>query len=156
MSGRLAAEIHQTKPFTSLEEEAVLNMGRTFEALQKPVAELLKQYQLTPTQYNVLRILRGAGREGITCSQVCERMLTPDPDITRLLDRMEARRLVERERSTQDRRVVVSRITKDGLTLVNEIDEPLQALLKKLLGHIDRKRLRELIDTLELLREGLG
>jgi DNA-binding MarR family transcriptional regulator len=155
MSGRLAKEIQQTKPFT-LEQEAFLNVGRTFEALQQPVAELLKQYQLTPTQYNLLRILRGAGQDGVTCSQACERMITPDPDMTRLLDRMEARGLVERERSVEDRRIVVSRIRKEGLALVNEIDEPLQALLKRLLGHIGQKRLRELIETLELLREGLG
>jgi DNA-binding MarR family transcriptional regulator len=156
MSGRLAKEIQQTRPFALLEEEAFLNVGRTFEALQQPVAELLKQYQLTPTQYNLLRILRGAGQEGVTCSQACERMITPDPDMTRLLDRMEARHLVERERSLEDRRIVVSRIRKEGLALVNEIDQPLHALLKRLLGHIGQKRLRELIETLELLREGPG
>lgn len=153
MSGRLANEIKQTKPFALREEEALLNLGRTYEHLQQKVAELLKDYQLTSTQYNMLRILRGAGKDGLTCSQACERMITPDPDVTRLLDRMEARKLIERERSKQDRRVVITRITPEGLELVGRIDQPLAAILKKHLGHIGQDRLQTLIDTLELLRE---
>jgi len=153
MSGKLAREIHQSKPFASLEEEAFLNLGRTFGALQEKVAELLKQYQLTATQYNMLRILRGAGTAGITCSQATERMLTPDPDVTRLLDRMETRGLIARERSRQDRRVVITRITADGLALAGEIDRPLVDLLRATMGRIGRQRLKQLIETLEELRE---
>ena len=111
MSGKLTKELGQTKPFALREEEAFLNLARTFEFLQQQLADLLKQFQLTPTQYNVLRILRGAGEEGVTCSQAAERMLTPDPDMTRLLDRMENRSLIQRERSRQDRRIVITRIT---------------------------------------------
>jgi DNA-binding MarR family transcriptional regulator len=111
VSGKLAKEIKQSKPFRSREEEAFLNLARTHEVLAARVAELLKPYQLTPTQYNMLRILRGAGAEGLTCSQATERMLTADPDVTRLLDRMEAQELIRRERSKEDRRVVVTRIT---------------------------------------------
>ncbi len=150
----MADEIQQSKPFRSLEEEAFLNLGRTFEMLQEKVIELLKQYQLTATQYNMLRILRGAGPEGLTCSQATERMLTPDPDVTRLLDRMEARRLIARERSQQDRRVVITRITAEGLALAAEIDQPMADLLRSLMGHAGRDRLMELINILETLREG--
>jgi DNA-binding MarR family transcriptional regulator len=153
VSGKLAKEIKQTKPFALLEEEAVLNLGRTYEFLQQRVGDLLKDFQLTPTQYNMLRILRGAGSDGVTCSEATERMISPDPDITRLLDRMEARKLIHRERSQQDRRVVITRITTEGLGLVNQIDKPLAALLKKYLGRIGQERLATLIDTLELLRE---
>ena len=153
MSGRLVAEIKQTKPFALLEEEAILNLGRTYEYLQQRLGDLLKDYQLTPTQYNMLRILRGAGSDGVTCSQACERMISPDPDITRLLDRMEARKLISRERSKQDRRVVITCITPEGLELVNQIDKPLTALLRKHLGRVGKDRLTSLIDTLETLRE---
>ncbi|MCE5306756.1 MAG: MarR family transcriptional regulator [Acidobacteriales bacterium] len=152
MEGKLAKEIWQTKPFSSREEEAYLNLGRTFEFLQARVAGLLKQYELTPVQYNMLRILRGADSEGITCKQACERMLSPDPDITRLLDRMEARKWLRRERSPEDRRVVMTWITPEGLDLVNRIDQPLADLLRNMMGFIGQIRLRELIETLEALR----
>jgi DNA-binding MarR family transcriptional regulator len=149
----LAKEIRQTKPFGSREEEAFLNLGRTWEFLQQQVSALLKQNQLTPTQYNMLRILRGAGADGVTCSEATERMLSPDPDITRLLDRMEAQKLIRRDRSKEDRRVVITRITELGLELTDQIDAPLQQLLKESVGRIGRQKLNELIDTLETLRE---
>ena len=129
MSGKLAKEIRQTKPFRSLEEEAFLNLGRTWEFLQKRAADLIKEFDLTSTQYNMLRILRGAGTEGVTCSQATERMLSPDPDITRLLDRMETQGLVRRDRAKEDRRVVITRITDRGLELANRMDAPLHQLL---------------------------
>jgi len=155
VSGKLAKEIRQSKPFGSTEEEAFLNLGRTWEFLQGRLAEALKAHQLTATQYNMLRILRGAGAEGVTCSQATERMLTPDPDITRLLDRMEAQGLIRRDRSTEDRRVVIARITDRGLELTNRIEEPLRQLLQRYLGRVSRSRLKELIDTLEAVREPL-
>ena len=153
MSGKLAKEIRQTKPFRMREEEALLNLGRTYEFLSQRLGELLKQYQLTPTQYNMLRILRGAGADGVTCSQATERMLSPDPDVTRLLDRMEAQDLIRRERSKEDRRVVITRITERGLELTNRIDAPLSQLLRRYLGRVGQARLRELVDILEALRE---
>ena len=156
MGGKLAKEIRQTKPFSSREEEAFLNLGRTFEFLQARVAGLLKQHQLTPVQYNMLRILRGGGAEGVTCTQACERMLSPDPDITRLLDRMEARKLLRRERSREDRRVVVSWIAPEGEALLAAIEEPLRDLFKTALGHVGQRRLAELIETLETLRKEAG
>src|SRR5437867_8148206 len=156
MAGRLAEEIQQKKPFVSVEEEAFLNLARTFEVLQQGLSEALKPYQLTATQYNVLRILRGAGSEGVTCSQAGERMVTHDPDITRLLDRLEARKLVERERSREDRRIVITRITITGRDLLNSLDEPMKALHKRQAGHIGKEKLQQLIDTLESLRNAPG
>lgn len=153
MSGKLAKEIRQTKPFRSREEEAFLNLARTNEFLAARMAEFLKPYQLTPTQYNMLRILRGAGGGGVTCSQATERMISADPDVTRLLDRMEAQDLIRRERSREDRRVVITRITESGLDLVNRIDEPLDGLLRRIVGRVGAPKLKELIDTLETLRE---
>ena len=151
MAGRLAKEI-QSKPIALLEEEAALNLARTFEVVQQRLSETLKPHQLTATQYNVLRILRGAGSEGVTCSQASERMVNHDPDMTRLLDRLEARKLVERERSREDRRVVVTRIAKKGLDLVNSLDAPVNAALRRQLGHVGKEKLSQLIDILETLR----
>jgi DNA-binding MarR family transcriptional regulator len=153
VSAKLAAEIHQTKPFALPEEEAMLNLVRTHEFLLQRQTEFFKQFQLTPTQYNILRILRGAGKEGITCSHASERMIKADPDITRLFDRLETRKLIRRERSAEDRRVVISRITGDGLELIETIDKPLADLLKRHIGRIGRKRIAELIDILESIRE---
>jgi DNA-binding MarR family transcriptional regulator len=153
VSGKLKRELKQTKPFQSREEEAFLNLGRTWEHLQKRVADLMKEHQITLTQYNMLRILRGAGADGVTCSQATERMLTPDPDITRLLDRMEAQGLIYRDRTKEDRRVVIVRLSEAGLELTNRIDAPLHQLFQRCLGRIGRPRLKELIDTLEALRE---
>jgi DNA-binding MarR family transcriptional regulator len=153
MSAKLATEIKQTKPFRLLEEEALLNLVRTHEFLQQRQAAFFKQYELTPTQYNILRILRGAGEEGITCSRASERMVTADPDITRLFDRLEARGLVRRERGSKDRRVVISRITREGMKLLAAIDGPLEECHRRLMGRVGRKKLVLLIEILESLRE---
>lgn len=153
MSAKLAAEIHQTKPFALAEEEGLLNLLRTHEFLQQRQTEFFKRFQLTPTQYNILRILRGAGKEGITCARASERMVTADPDITRLLDRLEARGLTRRERGSQDRRVVISRITEDGLRLIAAIDKPLAEFHKRYMGRVGRKKLAQLIEILESIRE---
>lgn len=152
MGSKLAAEIGQSRPFELLEEEAILNLIRTHEYLQQRQAEFFKQFALTATQYNILRILRGAGKAGVTCSQAAERMLTADPDITRLLDRLETRGLIRRERDTSDRRVVLSRITPEGLALLKSMDKPLAESVRGLAGHVERKKLRQLIEILEELR----
>ena len=153
MSSKLAAEIRQKKPFALLEEEAVLNLVRTHEFLQQRQTDFFKQFQLTPTQYNILRILRGAGKAGVTCSQAAERMVAADPDITRLLDRLEARELIDRQRGSEDRRVVISRITAQGIALLKEIDRPLAEFHQRQLGHIGKERLAQLIEILESIRE---
>ena len=155
MAGKLLKELRQNKPFSMVEEEAVLNISRTAEVLNRQMAEFLKAYGLSPTQYNVLRILRGAGKDGITCSELGERMVTADPDITRLLDRMQTRGLVARERSQEDRRVVVVTAAKDGLDLVDSMDEPVKAMLKKGIGKLKKKELLEMIELLEQVREAV-
>lgn len=153
VSGKLAAELRQSRPFASPEEEAALNLARTHEVIQQRMAEFFKQFQLTPTQYNILRILRGAGKDGITCSQAAERMVTADPDITRLLDRLEARKLIERERSRQDRRIVIGRVREEGLELLKRIDRPLAEFHRRQMGRIGRERLGQLIEILESIRK---
>jgi DNA-binding MarR family transcriptional regulator len=114
ITSRLQTEIQQTKPFESLEEEMFLNLQRTAEALMHGLEAGLKPAGLSPSQYNVLRILRGAGAEGLACGGIAERMVTRDPDMTRLLDRLEARGLVMRARDRADRRVITERITPEG------------------------------------------
>ena len=115
-------------------------------------SETLKQAGLTSTQYNVLRILRGARPEGVSCSQISERMVTKDSDITRLLDRLEARELISRERESKDRRVIIARITEQGLRLLVELDEPVADYHRRMLGHLGEKRLATLNKLLEEAR----
>jgi DNA-binding MarR family transcriptional regulator len=153
VSGKLAAELRQSKPFASVEEEAMLNLARTHEFVSQRMAGFFKRFQLTATQYNILRILRGAGTDGISCSEAAARMVTADSDITRLLDRLEARNLIARERSREDRRVVMTRITTDGLDLLKTIDQPLARFLHTLAGHAGHERLRQLIGILESIRQ---
>ena len=152
MAGKLQAEIRQRKPFVSLEEETYLNLVRTADALTRDLELLLQPYGLTSTQYNVLRILRGAGEEGATCSGISERLLAYDPDVTRLLDRLEKVQLVQRTRSTTDRRVVMTTITPAGLELLAKLDGPVESLLKQQFQGIGRERLRQLIADLEEIR----
>ncbi len=135
------------------EEAAYLDLFRTTEALSRPLVELLKTVDLSPPQYNVLRILRGSP-EGLTCGEIAKRMITHDPDITRLLDRMEKRRLISRGRDEQDRRVVLARITADGLHVLAGLDQPIRDLHRRLLGHLGPQRLRALRTLLEACREG--
>jgi len=153
MTGKLAKEIRQTKPFSSAAEEAVLNIHRTASVMAQLFAETLKPTGLTEVQYNALRILRGAGKAGLSCQEIADRMLTHDPDITRLIDRLATRSLVERSRSDRDRRVVVTRITAAGLKMLSSIDEAAKTLPQQVLGHLGEKKLQTLIDLLEEARK---
>src|SRR6266566_7863061 len=121
----LQAELKQKIPFASREAEAYLSLLRTADALQTQVEARLKEFGLTGTQYNALRILRGAGPEGLACREIGERMITRDPDITRLLDRLEARGLLTRTRDQKDRRVITARITSEGRRLLEALDQPI-------------------------------
>ncbi len=114
----IQSEIQQTKPFSTLEEEALVSLQRTADRLHWRMSEMLKEHGLSPTQYNALRILRGAKDEGRACSEIAERMINRDPDITRLVDRLERRGLVARSREGRDRRVITTRITPAGLKLL--------------------------------------
>lgn len=153
MARDLQSEIKQKKPFQLREEEVFLNLVRTADLLARKGAELFKDTDLSPNQYNVLRILRGAGAEGLACGEVGDRMVTRDPDITRLLDRLEKRDLVRRSREKGDRRVVTARITPAGLELLKRLDEPVANLHRSQLGHLDPKQQETLIHLLELARE---
>jgi DNA-binding MarR family transcriptional regulator len=155
MSSDLKNEIKQTKPFSSLEQEAHLNLERTTAVLGHAFAEALKRFDITPTQYNVLRILRGAGNSGLCRNEVRDRMIAQVPDVTRLLDRLEDAGLIARERQTTDRRQVLTLITEKGLELLDELDEPVAAMHKRSLGHMSAEQLRQLTELLTLAREGV-
>jgi DNA-binding MarR family transcriptional regulator len=154
MGRGLQAELKQKVPFTSREQEAYLSLLRTADALEASMEARLKAFGLTGTQYNALRILRGAGAEGLPCSEVGERMIARDPDITRLLDRMQMRGLVERARGKRDRRVVYGKITGAGLKLLRELDEPVERHGREMLRHVGQAKLKQLIGLLELVRGG--
>jgi DNA-binding MarR family transcriptional regulator len=134
-----------------LEEGAFLDLLRTTDMLSRGLIQALKTEGLSATQYNVLRILRGAP-EGLPCGEIASRMITRDPDVTRLLDRLEKRGLISRCRETKDRRTVVARITPDGLKLLTRLDEPVRETHRKQLGHLGRECLRTLTELLRVAR----
>jgi DNA-binding MarR family transcriptional regulator len=150
----LQSEIKQSVPFRSLEEEAHLSIIRTADLLSRSGAALLKEHGLTLTQYNVLRILRGAGTEGLPSGEVADRMITREPDITRLLDRMEDKGWVHRRRDPEDRRVMRVWITLAGRELTDRLDRPTAELQRHCLGHLGEAKLAELSDILGTIREG--
>ncbi len=152
MVTKLQKELKQTKPFASLEEEVILNLARTNEYLGTRAAEVFKRADLTGTQYNALRILRGAGPEGLSCREIGERMVTTVPDVTRLLDRLEARGLISRERPAHNRRQVITRVTAAGLRLLGQLDAPVAESHRRLAGHLGEKQLKTLNRLLEALR----
>ena len=153
MPTRLQDEIRQSKPFASPEQEALLSIERTAAVLGHQLAELFKPFNVTPTQYNVLRILRGAGERGLCRNEVRDRLISQVPDVTRLLDRMEEVGLVERERDAEDRRLVNTRVTRKGLKLLDELDGPVTEFHRRQLGHLGREKLRTLIELLAQARE---
>jgi DNA-binding MarR family transcriptional regulator len=143
----------------SLEAEAFIALLKTTDALARAHVELLKTAGLSVAQFNVLRILRGAsatGDTGLRCAEVGDRLITRDPDVTRLLDRLEKQQLIVRARSEEDRRVVTTRITQKGLGLLAELDEPVEALHKRQLGHLTPGTLRALTGLLEDARSAVG
>jgi DNA-binding MarR family transcriptional regulator len=154
MSGKLQQEILKERPFDALEQEAYLNVIRTADVLLRDTAEVLKPAGLSTVQYNVLRILRGmkctgGPSTGLACREVAERMITRDPDMTRLLDRLEKRGLISRSREEKDRRVVRTCITEAGLELLASLDDAVLASHRKQLRHLGDDRLRQLIELLE-------
>ncbi len=149
---QLASELKQTKPFASPVQEAVLSIKRTAALLELRLAELLRPYGVTPTQYNVLRILRGAGADGLPRCEVQGRLVAPVADTTRLLDRLEKMGLVSRARNTDDRRVVTSKITPRGLALLDKVAAPLKKFEEDEVGQMSDTRLRTLIGILDEVR----
>src|SRR5215218_1113512 len=156
MAGKLQHELGKRKPFECAEEEAFLSIIRTADVLARTASEMFKPHDLSPTQYNVLRILRGtcpAGTSGLACGTIAEQMLTRDPDMTRLLDRLEKRGLISRAREERDRRVVRTCITQKGLDVLAELDPIVNECNRKQLGQMGEARLRQLINLLEDVRE---
>lgn len=153
MGKRLQAELKQTRPLENPAVEVFLNAVRTADHLLRAEAEVLRQADLTTPLYNVLRILRGAGQQGLSCGEISDRMVTRDSDITRLVDRLVKRGLVTRERDDADRRVVLSRITRPGRVLLRRLDQPIADCHRQLLRHMTRRQVQTLSDLLELARQ---
>lgn len=130
-----------------------VNLLRAADLLSRDAEALLKPFKLSGTQYNILRILRGAGPAGLACREIGCRLISRDPDITRLLDRMESRGLIARARETQDRRVVKARIAEEGLRLLAELDQPVREVHRRQFRRFPAKELRTLLDLLDCIRE---
>lgn len=141
------------KPQPDLEAQVFIGVMKTADILARGAEALLKPAGLSGTQYNILRILRGAGEHGLACSEVGGRLISRDPDMTRLLDRMESRGWIARAREKKDRRVVKTRITPEGLRILAELDAPIRELHRRQLRHIPKKQLQQLSQLLERARE---
>ncbi|MGA7819995.1 MAG: MarR family transcriptional regulator [Candidatus Sulfotelmatobacter sp.] len=145
-------ETEKKRSRAALPEEALfLELVRTTDMLSRGLVKVLRTEELSSTQYNVLRILRGSAA-GLPCGEIASRMITRDPDITRLLDRLEKRGLISRCRETEDRRMVMARITPAGMKVLARLDEPVQESHRKQLGHLGRERLRTLAELLQAAR----
>ena len=156
MSGVIGGQLKQ-KRFSSPEQEIFLGLLMAAARVTEPWAQFLKtNADLTNNQYNVLRILRGSHPNRLTCSDIADRMIARDPDITRLVDRLEKRGLAKRTRSSEDRRVVEVGITSRGLELVKGLDVHAERMPKALLGHLSVRRSKQLRDLLEAVLADLG
>ncbi len=150
----MSARTHNPRkpaPARRLAHEAFLSILRTADSLLREVDLILKPAGLSHAQYNILRILRGAGEPGLACREIGARMISRDPDITRLLDKLEARGLLTRERQRADRRVVKTRISETGLGILSELDEPIAALHHRQFQHLGARRQREIVALLGTL-----
>ena len=148
----IQSEIKQSKPFPSKAAEGLVALLRTTDVLRRVLSEVVETRGITLQQYNVLRILRGAGAEGLPTLEIGERMIEQSPGVTRLLDRLEAKALVRRERCPRDRRQVTCRISPDGLAVLAHLEKPLARAQGALLGRLGDSRTGELIHLLDQLR----
>jgi DNA-binding MarR family transcriptional regulator len=149
-------ELQQKKPFATPEEELYLSLIRTADMLARHASRLLKEVNISHAQYNVMRILRGAGADGLPCGEISARLITRDPDVTRLLDRLTARGLVARGRSPGDRRVVSARITDAGLALLADLDKPILDSHREQFAFLTEAEISEMLAQLTKVREKLG
>lgn len=152
----LQREIRQTKPFPTPEQEAVVGLLRTADVVRRHLAGLVEPHDVTLQQYNVLRILRGAGTAGLPTLDVADRMIEQAPGITRLMDRLEAKSLVRRVRCPEDRRQVLGYITPRGLALLGRLDDVVNGAYRGALGGLKRGPVLQLIRLLDTVREGQG
>jgi DNA-binding MarR family transcriptional regulator len=155
MPTALHDEVPHKKPSKSLDEEALVSIARTAALFREYIERLLAPHGLSMTQYNVLRILRGAGPKGLCRNEIGQRLISRMPDVSRLLDRMEQAGLVRRVRGTEDRRLVNTRLTEQGRTLVNDLDPIVAKSQSERLAHMTQDQLRTLIDLLSLVRSQL-
>jgi DNA-binding MarR family transcriptional regulator len=151
----LQSELKQSRPFKSRAQEAYLSIQRTAAILEHAFEGALRPSGITATQYNVLRILRGAGPGGLCRSEIGDRLVRRVPDVTRLLDRLERMGLIARARSGNDRRYVTTRITKAGLKVLDELEGPIDAIHARQFAPLDDTRLKTLVELLATLREHL-
>jgi DNA-binding MarR family transcriptional regulator len=151
---QLQREIRQGKPFRSRGQEVVVALLRTADLVRRAVARALEPHDITPQQYNVLRILRGAGNEGLPTLEIAERMIEHAPGVTRLLDRLEAKGLVRRERCREDRRQVLCWLTPPGLELVGRLDEPVDNADVEAVANLSPEDQEKLLRLLEGVRSG--
>ena len=152
MPSRLESEIRQSRPFARRSEEALVGIFRTAAILDHAIQDALKPFGITPTQYNVLRILRGAGKDGLCGREIGERLVSKVPDVSRLLDRMEDLGLMTRERDPDDRRHVTARVTPKGLKVLVQVEPTLEALERQHFGALGAEALKNLIETLDTVR----
>lgn len=148
------SELRQTRPFRSHQEEVVLAFLRTAAVIKRPAARLVEGRGISSAQYNVLRILRGAGEEGMPTLGIRERLVEEAAGITRLIDKLEQSGLVRRDRSSADRRQVMCRITESGLAILAELDDPIQAAHASALSMLSEDDMNELLVILDRIREG--
>ena len=153
MPSKLQAEIKQTKPFARMEHEAILGLLRTAAIVDHALDEALRPYGVTGTQFNVLRILRGAGTSGLCGREIGERMINRVPDVPRLLDRLEKAGLISRERDPKDRRHVTARIAAKGEALLEEIGQ-LSSPVEQRFEQLTEDQLTTLIEALDIVRAG--
>ena len=146
-----ASKAHQGRPIL-YEQEVHLLLLKIADELSLQSESLFKEHGLTSTQYNVLRILRGAGPKGLACNEIGERMVSHDPDMTRLLDRLEKRELIRRERQTDDRRVIKASITGTGLETLQKLDQPVRDFHIQQFRHMPVARLKQLAELLAEVR----
>ena len=152
MASALQTELKQRKPFKSLKEEAHLSIQRTAALLEHAFESALKPQRITATQYNVLRILRGSEPDGLCRNEIGVRLVRQVPDVTRLLDRLQEAKLIARTRGGEDRRFVLTRITRAGLKLLARVEQRIDDIHDEQLGHMDEPQLRKLISLLEVVR----
>jgi DNA-binding MarR family transcriptional regulator len=156
MAQTIGREIHQTKPFGSLQQQVVLNLMRTTRAVEESWIQYLKRTEgISPSQFNILRILRGARPKAVKISEIAERMVNRDPDVTRLVDRLIKQGLVRRERDSEDRRVVLVEITPAGLVLLARLDKPVLEYLEAAMAGLKPQQLRTLDTLLNEVRAGI-
>ena len=150
-NSRLQDELKKKRPFDSLEQEAILNILRTNDQFHNRFGRLFREYDLTSSQYNVLRILRGEGKP-TPCQEIADRMIQVVPAMTGLLDRLEKQGLIQRQRCTEDRRVIYVELTDSARDLLKRMDRPVGELHKQLIGHLTQTELKQLSRLLEKAR----